>query len=311
MFKPKEVISFTLVIMLLVFGSSGQELDQPILTAELPLHLEEHIDDARIEGSEVGEDRQEMVDVGDHKLRIVRSGQGRPTVVFKSGLGGTEIGRWHEILARIGEITSAVCYARAGRAGSEPAKGPRTPTAITEELHTMLERAGYKPPYILVGASFGALYVRVFAMRYPKDVAGLVLIDGVHERSRAASYMAKMADEKDIASLERIGMADYFISGDLGVFSKLPDVPMVVMTSTRSKSVDYRKVWRDLHSELFQATSNGMHIVTDRAGHAIYIDDPDLVVNAIRWMIDAVRKEKSMAESASLSNKPQSGESYS
>lgn len=134
---------------------------------------------------------------------------------------------------------------------------------------------GLKPPYILVGASFGALYVRVFVMRYPKDVAGRVLIDGVHERSQAALYMAKM-----------------------------PNVPMVVMTSTRSKSDDYRKVWRDLHSELFQAASNGMHIVTDRAGHAIYIDDPDLVVNAIYWVIDAVRKEKSTTRNSSPSGIP-------
>jgi len=273
MIKPKKMISPILVVMFIAVGCFGLE------------------NGIRIEGSAVGEDRMEMVDVGDHKLQIMRSGQGSPTVIFESGLGRKEIERWSEMLARIGEITSVVCYARAGRAGSEPAKGPRTPVAVTEELHTMLERAGYMPPYILVGDSFGALYVRVFAMRYPKDVAGLVLIDGVHERSQAAAIMAKMEGGEDVLSLERTGMADYFISGDLSVFGKLPDVPMVVMTSTRSKSEDYRKVWRDLHSELFQATSNGMHIVTDRAGHSIYIDDPDLVVLAIGWVIDAVRKE--------------------
>jgi len=204
--------------MLLVLGCSGLKSDQPILTAEFPHHLEKHIVDARIEGTEAGEDRQEMVDVGDHKLQIARSGQGSPTVVFESGLGSKEIERWSEMLERIGEITSAVCYARAGR---------------------------------LVGASFGALYIRVFAMRYPMDVAGLVLIDGVHERSQAASIMAKMEEGEDIVLLERTGMKDYFISGDLSIFGKLPDVPMVVMTSTLSKSEDYREVWRNLHSELF------------------------------------------------------------
>lgn len=290
MFESKEVIYFTLVITLFVLGCSGLKSDQPILAAELPLHLEEHMSDIRIENSEVGEDRQEMVDVGGYKLQIVRRGRGSPTVVFESGLGGKEIERWSEIQARVGEITSTVCYARAGREQSEPSKRPRTPASVTEELHTLLEKAGYESPYILVGASFGALYVRVFAMRYPKDVAGLVLIDGVHERSQAASIMAKMEEEdEDIVSLERTGMKDFFISGDLSVFGKLPDVPMVVMTSTRSKSEDYRKVWRNLHSELFQATSNGMHIVTDRAGHNIYIDDPDLVVMAIGWVVDVAR----------------------
>jgi hypothetical protein len=42
--------------MLIAFSCSGPDSDQPLLTAELPLHLEEHIDDARIVGSEVPED---------------------------------------------------------------------------------------------------------------------------------------------------------------------------------------------------------------------------------------------------------------
>jgi hypothetical protein len=41
-------------IILLGLSCSGPESDQPLLTAELPLHLEEHINDAIIEGSEVG-----------------------------------------------------------------------------------------------------------------------------------------------------------------------------------------------------------------------------------------------------------------
>jgi len=56
MFKPKGVMFLTLVIMLMAFSCSGPESDQRLLTAELPLHLEEHLDAATIEGSEVPED---------------------------------------------------------------------------------------------------------------------------------------------------------------------------------------------------------------------------------------------------------------
>lgn len=56
MFKQKVLVFFTLAIMLMIFGCSGPDTDQPLLTTELPLHLEEHIDDARIEGSEVRKD---------------------------------------------------------------------------------------------------------------------------------------------------------------------------------------------------------------------------------------------------------------
>ncbi len=62
MFKPKGVMFLTLVIMLLVFSCSGPKSDQKLLKAELPLHLEEHLDAARIEGSEVPEDIPEPVE---------------------------------------------------------------------------------------------------------------------------------------------------------------------------------------------------------------------------------------------------------
>ncbi len=56
MFRPKGVMVLTLITMLMAFSCSGPDSDQPLLTAKLPLHLEEHIDDAKIEGSKVGED---------------------------------------------------------------------------------------------------------------------------------------------------------------------------------------------------------------------------------------------------------------
>ena len=56
MFNPKGVMFLTLIIMLMALSCSGPESEQPVLTAEDPLHLEEHIADARIEGSEARED---------------------------------------------------------------------------------------------------------------------------------------------------------------------------------------------------------------------------------------------------------------
>jgi arylsulfatase A-like enzyme len=55
MIKPKGVMFSTLAITLMV-SCSGPDSDQPLLTAELPLHLEDHINDAKIVGSEVGQD---------------------------------------------------------------------------------------------------------------------------------------------------------------------------------------------------------------------------------------------------------------
>jgi pimeloyl-ACP methyl ester carboxylesterase len=41
----------------------------------------------------------------------------------------------------------------------------------------MLEGAGIKPPYILVGHSFGGMVMRRFALSYPEEVTSIVLVD--------------------------------------------------------------------------------------------------------------------------------------
>jgi pimeloyl-ACP methyl ester carboxylesterase len=127
------------------------------------------------------ENRQSHVDVGDHKLAVSMLGSGQPTVVLEDG-GGGSIGSWSVIQPRIGEFTSVLAYTRAGRGASEAAKSPRTLMAVVEELRTLLHRSGTKPPYVLVRRSLGGIYVRAFAMKYPTEVAGLVLVDASHER---------------------------------------------------------------------------------------------------------------------------------
>jgi pimeloyl-ACP methyl ester carboxylesterase len=56
--------------------------------------------------------------------------------------------------------------------------GPQDGIDLATDLHTLLERAGIAAPYLLVGHSAGGPYVRVFAARYPEQVAGMVLLDG-------------------------------------------------------------------------------------------------------------------------------------
>jgi pimeloyl-ACP methyl ester carboxylesterase len=41
----------------------------------------------------------------------------------------------------------------------------------------MLKQAGIKPPYILVGHSFGGLVMRRFALNYPEEVTSMLLVD--------------------------------------------------------------------------------------------------------------------------------------
>ncbi len=75
----------------------------------------------------------------------------------------------------------------------------------------------------------------------------------------------------------------------------MPDVPMAVITSlhhgTDKQPVppEAEAVWRKLNNEIFQSTTYGIHIVTAKSGHGIGRDEPELVLNAIRWVLDAAR----------------------
>ena len=241
---------------------------------------------------------QELVDVGGRHLEIVRSGHGRPTVVFESGI--TDLRIWSGIQPRVAAFAATVSYSHSGIGRSQPSQGSRAPDRVVQELHDLLGRAGARPPYVLVGHSMGGLYARLFAIRYPSEVSGLVLVDGAHERqvrefTRLDSAFIRIR-EAGLKSLEpgpraeMDGLATILSSGDLGTTDKLPDVPMAVLTSTRSTPPSIpgaAKVWRELHDEIFRSATHGMHVVTSRSGHLIQKDEPDLVVNATRWVVDA------------------------
>jgi pimeloyl-ACP methyl ester carboxylesterase len=63
---------------------------------------------------------------------------------------------------------------------SDSSPEPRDAQHIAQELHTLLHNANISGPYVLVGWSFGGLYVREYAGQYGDEVVGLVLLDSSH-----------------------------------------------------------------------------------------------------------------------------------
>jgi pimeloyl-ACP methyl ester carboxylesterase len=177
-----------------------------------------------------------------------------------------------------------------------------------------LERTASKPPYILVGASWGAIYAKAFAAKYAREMAGLVLIDGEDEREniefdradkispaerakKNERLHAEWKKKDDASSREWLGAADLFAAGNLNAFGPMPDIPMAVLTSLKgigeadAKEKSRLEIRRRLQSEVFQSTTVGIHLVTSRARHAMYQDDPELVANAILWVLNTARKK--------------------
>lgn len=110
------------------------------------------------------------------KLFLFEMGAGDPTILFEAGIGATHL-NWRAIQESIAGSARTVSYDRCGLGWSSRCRTARIPGNIAVELHQMLHRAGLKPPFILVGHSFGGLVMRRYALLYPNEVAGVVLID--------------------------------------------------------------------------------------------------------------------------------------
>src|SRR5918999_4922547 len=121
----------------------------------------------------------DMVDVGGYSLHINCVGQGSPTVVLDAALGAMSAD-WVLVQREVSDTTRVCAYDRAGMGWSEMGPEPRDAKQISSELHTLLTKAGIEGPYVLVGHSFGGMYMQTFAARYPEEVAGVALVDSSH-----------------------------------------------------------------------------------------------------------------------------------
>jgi len=123
----------------------------------------------------------QLINVGEGTLQVRLHlnclGEGSPTVVLETGGGGFGSLDFTNIQPGLAKITRVCAYDRAGYGWSDPSPEPRSSEEIVKELHTLLHRAGVAGPYVMGGMSLGGYFTRLFATRYPDEVAGMVLID--------------------------------------------------------------------------------------------------------------------------------------
>jgi pimeloyl-ACP methyl ester carboxylesterase len=112
---------------------------------------------------------------------------------------------------------------------SETGPDPRDAKQITSELHTLLDQAGIEGPYVLVGHSFGGMYMQTYAARYPEEVAGVALVDsstgpdqfgqrpearGSHEPQNDSLAVVPQLAQLGVSLLARVGVVRLFYKLD-------------------------------------------------------------------------------------------------
>ncbi len=273
-----------------------------------------------------------LVEIGDgRRLWLECRGSGGPVVILEAG-AGNDADTWTEasatpgagrtaVLPGVAAFTRVCAYDRPGTVGedpgqrgrSDPAPMPRDARAMVADLHALLTAADIPGPFVFAGHSFGGLVARLYASTYPDEVAGMVLVDAAHEDyydrirevltpAQWATFAQAPADGAD-ATIESIDIdASSGQMRDAAAAAPLRPMPLAVVTHGRPWDwpPDYpaaalEAVWPPLQEELAALTPDARLVVAEESGHFIPGDEPDVVIAAIRQVVDAVRDPSTWA----------------
>lgn len=247
-----------------------------------------------------------MVDIGALSLHIHCIGEGVPIVVLDSGLGMSGAA-WDDVQPEVGRFTRVCAYDRAGRGYSSPAPKPHPNRQMARELGVLLERAGQRGPYVLVGHSMGGMNARLFASEHPDRVAGMVLVDAVGDGQPSRYWAlipdAAMAELRDMLDKLPEGLdLDTYVAGfaDMRESSRsIGDVPLIVLThgredppprgSSPEQATKIRAAWQEMQMDLAKLSTNAVHVTAPNSGHNMQWEAPRLVVAAIHQAVNAAR----------------------
>jgi pimeloyl-ACP methyl ester carboxylesterase len=301
-----------------------------------------------------------LIDIGGWRLHLYGQGTKKesPAVILEAGLGDFSFD-WSLVQPEVAKFARVYSYDRAGSAWSDIGPKPHTMQQTVYNLHTLLQKANVPPPYILVGASYGGLLVRLFAQLHPKEVAGIILVDAGFEdnkmfingkllqpsidakgipvpgtKNSATQFDNELTPEakkfiKDIltqqglpsitidtpyhklpASIQQtrlwaLSQLNYYAVNDNNYYieetammlrerKKHPfmfdQMPLIVLTRGLQSEQEHNSQQKNM----LTLSHNSKQIIAEKSGHHIQFEDPDLVVEAIRQMIEAVKMHKSL-----------------
>jgi len=233
-----------------------------------------------------------IVDVDGAQIRVRCDGErstGAPVVVLEAGAGnGAET--WSKVQPEIAEFARVCAYDRPTLVRDKPER-PATPTpsAVVATLDAVLTKAGETPPYVLVGHSLGGMIVRLYAMRFPDKVKGMVLVDSSHEDQQRRFAQADPTLPTSEPAATRAEVFDLpAMSAALNADPWHTTIPLVVLSRT-TQSNPMAAIWLDLQRELATRSPRASHVVAEHSGHYIQNDEPALVIDAVRRVVTSAR----------------------
>ena len=264
-----------------------------------------------------------LVDIDGYRLHLNCTGEGSPTVVLEYGHQGSYFD-WNQVQPEIARFTRVCSYDRAGYGWSDPSPRPRFPSAMSEELHTLLHRVGELPPYILVAHSFGSFNAVMFTHKFPDEVFGVVLADGPHTFSEFPFELPEKASLRITQLMMHFGLPrwrhwcggtgpkelrgekeaiccraelyDAFYReraafpedvAEIRGITDLGSVPLIVIARDPKIGDMSPEFWQQVQQQKLQLSSNSELVVATGSGHNIPLVRPDVIVTAVRKLVQS------------------------
>ena len=250
------------------------------------------------------------VDVGGYRLQFhVMPGES-PSILVEAG-GGDDSSTWRDTLPAVARKTGArlITYDRAGFGESDPNPDPYNITQEVEGLERGLKQLQVNGDLILVAHSYGGFLATLFAARNPTEVKGLVLVDAnlapfftdavinamvslnrgsIEQLKKENPLKARAQDRMREAFSETVHtMLKVTLQASLKVTDivseKPPPPPFNEAPGPGSAA------WLQVHQEFDKAASTHRGIIATGSGHYIMRQRPDLLVDEIAAMFQAVQ----------------------
>jgi pimeloyl-ACP methyl ester carboxylesterase len=230
------------------------------------------------------------------------------------------------VFSEVAKFTRVCAYDRPGTpvgempSRSDPVPQPTTAGDAVADLHALLSAAGEAGPHVLVAHSYGGLIGRLYASTYPEDASGLVLVDALSVGLQDAEKPEQWAIQRKLIegdvregvvqypALERIDVDRSF--DQIRVAPPLWQLPLIVLSADRGwgpqvpsmKAAgvlpadvppDFGYVTdaaqKQAQGKLAQLVPNAKHVTNTNSGHEIHKERPQLVIDSIREVVEAVR----------------------
>jgi pimeloyl-ACP methyl ester carboxylesterase len=230
-----------------------------------------------------------MISLGDRRLSIDCDGEAASATVVLMAGGGRTAKDWAKVQPAVAKFARVCSYDFAGFGESDKAASKMQSVAeVIDDLHGLLKAANEKRSFILVGHSVAGIYARSYVTKFPREVAGLVFVDSAHEE-QALRYH----------ELDPIWQALDDEAAHWGLYVKpgqrlewRTELPLIVLGHgkplhgpkkvTEEVAVARERIWRELQEDLAKRSTHGEFRVAEQSEHYIHLDQPELVIQAIR-----------------------------